>query len=189
MDEVCLLALLWSGDMRGDEGIHEGLEVWSPPLGKTFSNFPVSCLLTFAQAAHWCEALIEASLETVDFIIFRPQVVPRKLEEGIRNLEHQDMRVVVFMTNEDAFAGAAHAMLKVVLLQSLETSDDGWVLLGLRLLNSKGIIGQRVKRDLLRLIGVEGQGDGWRMTRLERGRGNGRHFVGWARLTIGDEWF
>ena len=42
-----------------------------------------------------------------------------QLEEGVGDLEHEDVRVVVLMTYKHAFAGASHAMLLVVLLQAL----------------------------------------------------------------------
>lgn len=42
-----------------------------------------------------------------------------QLKKRIRNLQHQDMGVVVFMANEDAFAGATHAMLLIVFFEPL----------------------------------------------------------------------
>ena len=37
-----------------------------------------------------------------------------QFEERIRNLQHQDMRVVVFVTYKDTFARSPHAMLLVM---------------------------------------------------------------------------
>lgn len=42
-----------------------------------------------------------------------------QLEEGIGDLQHQDMRMVVFMADENGFAGSSHAMFLVVFFQSL----------------------------------------------------------------------
>lgn len=41
LDEVKLLALLWPGDVGRDEWVHEGLEVWPPPLRQRISNHPL----------------------------------------------------------------------------------------------------------------------------------------------------
>jgi len=38
-----------------------------------------------------------------------------QLEEGVCDLQHEDVRVVVLVADQDAFAGPSHAMLRVVL--------------------------------------------------------------------------
>jgi len=38
-----------------------------------------------------------------------------QLEEGVCDLQHEDVRVVVLMADQDAFASPSHAMLRVVL--------------------------------------------------------------------------
>lgn len=40
-----------------------------------------------------------------------------QFEESIRDLQHEDVRVVVFVADEDAFTGSSHAMFVVVFLQ------------------------------------------------------------------------
>lgn len=44
-----------------------------------------------------------------------------QLEEGVCDLQHQDVRVVVLVADEDGFARSAHAVLVVVLLEALQT--------------------------------------------------------------------
>lgn len=38
-----------------------------------------------------------------------------QLEEGVCDLQHEDVRVVVLVADQDAFASPSHAMLRVVL--------------------------------------------------------------------------
>jgi hypothetical protein len=38
-----------------------------------------------------------------------------QLEEGVCDLEHEDVRVVVFVADEYAFASSSHAMFLIVL--------------------------------------------------------------------------
>jgi hypothetical protein len=54
----------------------------------------------------------------------RGQEIKRKkkytqLEEGISNLEHQYVRVTMIMDDKDAFYGATHAKVLIVILQAL----------------------------------------------------------------------
>lgn len=42
-----------------------------------------------------------------------------QLKKGVRNLQHQNVWMVVLVADQDALAGSAHAMLYVVLFQSL----------------------------------------------------------------------
>lgn len=78
----------------------------------------------------------------MDFRIFNAEVstANSQLEEGIGNLQHQDVRVVVFVADEDALAGAPHAVLLIVLLQTLQSSQHRWVLLWLRLLRPERVV-------------------------------------------------
>lgn len=74
-------------------------------------------------------------LEAFNLVVFRLQVVAGssltrqlalegrarlhhniQLEKRVRNLQHQDMWVVMFVADEDTFARSPHAMLLVVLL-------------------------------------------------------------------------
>ena len=43
-----------------------------------------------------------------------------QFEKRVRNLQHQNVWVVVLMADQDALAGSAHAMIDVVLFQSLQ---------------------------------------------------------------------
>lgn len=84
-----------------------------------------------------------------------------QFEECIGDLKHQDMWVaessqsrvrgvvvsqmslLVFVTDQDAFARPAHAMLLVVLLQSPQSIFDRRVFLWLRLFCAEGVITDR----------------------------------------------
>jgi len=56
-----------------------------------------------------------------------------QFEEGIGDLEHEDMRVAVVVNNKNTLDGAAHAIILVVVLQTLQPGRDRGVLLGLGL--------------------------------------------------------
>lgn len=120
--------------MRWEKRVHEGLEVRSPPLGQGVAYLPfVVHALARELVAYWCQTFIQAELEAFDFIVFGLKVVTRsakrqltgkhrsrkrlilQFEEGICYLQHQDVRMVVFMANQDSFAGPAHTMLFVML--------------------------------------------------------------------------
>ena len=175
LDKVQLLALLGAGDVGGDERVHEGLEVGPPPLGETVADLPIGGLLALADPTDGGEALVEAGLETLDLLVLGAQVVAGQLEEGVGDLQHQDVRVVVLVADEDALAGAPHAVRVVMLLQPLQPRDHRRVLLGLRLLDAERVVGQRVQADGFRLVRVERERDDGRVGRLERRRGDRRH--------------
>ena len=136
LDEVQLLALLWPCDVRGDEGVHERLEVGAPPLRQCIADLP---LVVDALACELCadgrETLIQARLEAFDFVVFGAEVVAGsaavsigfpcscmyvQLEEGVCDLQHEDVRVVVLVADQNGFARPSHAVLVVVLFQSLQ---------------------------------------------------------------------
>jgi hypothetical protein len=76
LDEVELLAFLWSRNMGGDEGVHESLKVRPPPLCQCVANLPLvvdafACEL----GADRCKALVQPCLEALDLIVFSAQVV------------------------------------------------------------------------------------------------------------------
>jgi hypothetical protein len=62
--------------MRWDERIHEGLEVWPPPLRERVSDLP---FVVDALASELCtdgrKALIKPSLEAFDLVVFGSEVV------------------------------------------------------------------------------------------------------------------
>lgn len=78
-----------------------------------------------------------------------------QLEKGVRNLQHQNVWMVVLVADQDALAGSAHAMLYVVLFQSLQAREHRGVLLWLMLFGTKGVIAKREEADGGRLIRVE----------------------------------
>ena len=78
-----------------------------------------------------------------------------QLEKGVRNLQHQNMWVIVFVADQDALAGSAHAMFDVVLFQSLQTCKHRGVLFWLVLFGTERIIAEREEANSLRLICVE----------------------------------
>jgi len=176
LDKIQLLALFRSRDVRRHERIHESLKVGAPPLGKAVANLPVPSLVALTEAANGSETLIEASLETLNLVVVRAQIVAWELEEGIRNLQHQDVWVVVFMAYQNALAGAAHAILLIVLLQALQPRQHARILLWLSLLDTEGIIRKRIQTDCLWLPGVKRQRVYRRLRALHRLGSDGRHF-------------
>lgn len=90
--------------------------------------------------------------------------------------------MVVLVADEDAFAGASHAVEVVVLLEALEAGDHGGVLLGLGFFDAEGVVGQRVEANGLGLVGFEGQWIDGRFGRPQGGRSDGRHVWDGARL-------
>ena len=88
-----------------------------------------------------------------------------QLEKRIRNLQHQNMRMVVLVADEHAFARAPHPMLFVVLLEPLQPCEYRRVFFRLRLFCAKGVIAERVEPDWSRLGGGKGLWDcgSWRV--------------------------
>ena len=85
------------------------------------------------------------------------EVVAGEFEEGVGDLQHEDLGVVVFVADEDCLAGAPHAMLVVVCLEALETREHRGVFFGLCFFGAEGVVGERVETDSLWLVGVEGE--------------------------------
>ena len=62
--------------MRGEERVHERLEVGSPPLRKSIANLPsVIDAFTRELCADGCEALVEAVFKAVNLVVFGEEVV------------------------------------------------------------------------------------------------------------------
>lgn len=78
-----------------------------------------------------------------------------QLKKRVRNLQHQDMWVIVLMADEDALAGSTHAMLIVVLFQSLQASEHRGVFFRLVLFGAEGVVAKREETDGGRLVCVE----------------------------------
>lgn len=77
--------------------------------------------------------------------------------------------MIVFVADEDAFAGSAHAVLGVVFFEALEAREHGGVFFGLRFFGAEGVVGEGVEADCLGLIAVEGVGEEGRVGGLQRG--------------------
>lgn len=94
--------------------------------------------------------------------------------------------MVVLVADEDALAGAPHAVDIVMLFEALETREDGGVFFWLRLLGAECVIGEGEESDCLGLVAVEGFGkNGW-VGCLQGGGCYGRHswvggVVSWGR--------
>ena len=57
-------------------------------------------------------------------------------------MQHEDVRVVVLVADEDAFACSAHAMLGVVLFQSLQSREYGRILFWLSIFGSECVVAE-----------------------------------------------
>lgn len=137
------------------KGVHESLEVGAPPLSEAVADLPIGLFLALAQAAHGREPLVQALLESFDLVVLGLEIISGELEEGVGYLEHEDVRVVVLVADQDAFAGAAHSMRRVMLLKSLQAGEHTGVLLGLGFLDTEGVVRERVQTNCLGLAGIE----------------------------------
>ncbi len=116
LNKVQLLTLLRPRNMRGNKRVHKRLEIRPPPLRKRIPNLPLLIdALSRELIARGSQPLVQPHLEPLHLVILGLEIVARQLEEGVRDLQHQDVRVVVFVANKDPFAGSAHAVLGVVL--------------------------------------------------------------------------
>lgn len=85
LDEVELLALLGPRNVRGDERVHEGLEIGAPPLGEGVADLPlVVNALARELRADGCKALIQPRFEAVDLFDVVRQVVAGAADVNIR---------------------------------------------------------------------------------------------------------
>ena len=66
--------------MRGDEGVHKGLEVRPPPLRQRVGDLPL-VVDAFAGelCADWGQALVQALLEARDLVVVGVEVVSRPI--------------------------------------------------------------------------------------------------------------
>jgi len=81
-----------------------------------------------------------------------------QLEEGIGNLQHQYVRVIVLMADKDRFARPSHAIPVVVFLQSLQSRLHGRIFLWLDFFRRKCVVADRVQPDCLWLVCIEIRG-------------------------------
>lgn len=77
--------------------------------------------------------------------------------------------MIVLVADEDAFAGAAHAVVDVVFFEALEAGEDGGVFFWLGFFGAEGVVGERVEADGFGLVAVEGVGEEGRVGGLEGG--------------------
>lgn len=80
-----------------------------------------------------------------------------QLKKGIRNLQHQNMRMVMLMTDQHSLARAPHAILVVVFFESPQSVLHRWVFLGLRLFRAESVVAEWVQSDGGWLFVVEGE--------------------------------
>ena len=78
-----------------------------------------------------------------------------QFEKRVRNLQHQNVWVIMLMTDEDALTGSAHAMAVVMLFQPLQAREHRWIFFRLVLFGAKGVITKREEADGGRLVRVE----------------------------------
>ena len=81
--------------------------------------------------------------------------------------------MVVLVADEDAFAGAAHAVDDVMLLEAFEAREDGGVFFGLGFFRAEGVVGEGEEADGFGLVAIEGVGEMWWIGGLEGGGGYG----------------
>ena len=159
--------------MRRDERIHKRLEIGAPPLGQRVADLPLIVnALARKLRANGSKALVQTRLEALDLVVLGPQVVAGQLEEGVGDLQHQDVRVVVLVADQDGLARAPHPVLAVVLFQALQPREHRRVLLGLPIFGAECVVAERVQADCLGLGGIEvlGQdGAGWSQHSRVRG--------------------
>jgi len=78
-----------------------------------------------------------------------------QLEKGIGNLQHENMRVIVLMTDENALTRPSHAILLVMFLESLQSGKNRGVFFGLCLFCAKGVVAERVQTNSPGLVSIE----------------------------------
>lgn len=83
--------------------------------------------------------------------------------------------MVVLVADEDALAGAPHAVHDIVLFEALEAREHRGVFFGLRFLGAKGVVGEGIQPDGFGLVAVEALGEDGRVRGLQSDVGDGRH--------------
>ena len=129
--------------MSGEERIHERLEIRPPPLRERVADFPL-CVCASGRI-RGAEPLRQAGLEGGDLGGGCGQVVAGQLEEGVGDLQHEDVRVVVLVADEDPLAGAPHPVRGVVLFEAGEARGDGGVFFRLGFFRGEDVVGERVE--------------------------------------------
>lgn len=86
--------------------------------------------------------------------------------------------MIVLVADQDSLAGAPHAVLDIVLFETLEAREDGGVFFWLGFFGAEGVVGEGVKADGFGLVGVEGDREDRRVGGLQGGGCYGRHLGG-----------
>jgi len=90
--------------MCGYERVHEGLEIWPPPLSKRVCNLPfIIDTFTGELGANWRESLIQSGLESFDFVVFGSEVVTWTIIR-VRQIQFGNQIVDVAHSLKKAFA-------------------------------------------------------------------------------------
>lgn len=164
LNKIQLLTLLRPRNMRWDKRIHKRLEIRPPPLRQRIPNLPLLIhALPTKLRAHRRQSFIQPFFEPRDLFVFRLEVVAGEFEERVGDLQHEDVGVVVFVADEDAFASAPHAVLGVVFFEALEAREDGGIFFWLGLFGAECVVGEGVEADGFGLVAVEGIGENRRV--------------------------
>jgi hypothetical protein len=83
-----------------------------------------------------------------------------QLEEGVCDLQHQYVGVIVLVADEDAFTGSTHAMFLVMFLQSLQTRKHRRIFLWLAIFRPECVVAEGIQPYRLWLVRVEVFGEG-----------------------------
>jgi hypothetical protein len=178
LDEIQLLALLRPRNMRRDERVHERLEIRPPPLRQRIADLPFFIdALAAKLRAHRRQPLVQPLLESFYFVILRLEVVARQLEECVRYLQHQDVRVVVLVADEDPFAGAPHAVHDIMFFEAFEARKHRRVFFRLGFFGAEGVVGKGVEADCLGLIVIKRLREERRIGGLQSGSRYSRHLA------------
>lgn len=89
-----------------------------------------------------------------------------QLEEGVCDLQHEDVRVVVLVADQHTLARPSHTMFLVVFLKALQAREHRGVFFGLRIFGAEGVVAERVQAYRLGLVAVEVFGEDGAVERL-----------------------
>lgn len=90
LDLMCRAVSGYSARERELTTHHECLKVRPPPLCEAVSDFPVG-LSSDTKLVVGCEDLVESRPHARDLFLSRFEVVAGELEEGVGDLEHEDV--------------------------------------------------------------------------------------------------
>jgi hypothetical protein len=100
LNKIELLALFRPCNMRRNERVHESFKVRSPPLRQRVSNFPFPIdSLSGKLISDRRQPLIQPLLESINLVVFGQEIVARQLEKSIRNLQHEDVGMIVLVAD------------------------------------------------------------------------------------------